>query len=469
MHDRVELTDQPREFSPEEIFFSITDQRGVILGWNEVFVRISAYGADELHGSPHNIIRHPHMPRGVFHLLWEALQAGRPFSGYVKNRAKDGRYYWVYAVAVPIQDGYLSVRFKPTGPQLAGVIEPLYADTVEHERSVHARGVISAEIARAGAAYLRDRIGKLGFATYDAFAQHAFSEEMRHRDGMLKAAGRAEPPVRIDTGRHAHAAELAELYPIARQASLSLNALFHRLDVFATLSGELRRKAESVLRVTQDFHLNAMNANIVAQRLGTQAVSLGTVATFLGHYGQILGREIGALDKQIGATTEATEGATSSIATARLQMEMILAFMAELGRLDGTDSGQHQARQLARLERAFASTLRRTREDIRVLQIRVPEIRIQNDTLLKTVLSLEMTQVSGLTEAARAAEGSDLRDMFASFRAEIAEVRGDLEKLGNATEELARLVDSTPRTLIAIADNTAPLKHRLGALAGDGA
>jgi len=466
MHKPAELKDQSREFSVEELFFSITDTRGVISGWNDVFARISAYAPDELQDSPHNIIRHPHMPRGVFQLLWETIQAGRPFSGYVKNLAKDGAYYWVYTVVVPVQEGYLSIRFKPTGPLREAAVEGLYRETLEHEQAFRGGSVIAADTARAGAAFIREKIAALGFSSYDTFAQHALAEEMRYRDQALKQAGRAEPAVLLEAGANPHARELAELYPVARQAGLGLNALFEKLDVFATLSSELRKKAGSVLHVTEDFHLNAMNANIAAQRLGAQAVSLGTVAKFLGHYGQILAREIGELDRQIALTTDATEAATSSIATARLQMEMMLFFMAELARLEGTAAGALQVRHLARLERAFAATLRHTRETIRGLQVRVPEIRIHNETLLTTVLRLEMTQVSGLTEAARVLEGSDLRDMFASFRAEIAEVRTELENLGNSTDELARLVDSTPQALVQIADSTAPLKHRFGLLAG---
>jgi len=466
MHSPAELKDQPREFTVDELFFSITDTRGVIAAWNEVFVRVSGYSAEELQGKPHSIIRHPHMPRGVFQMLWESIQAGRTFSGYVKNLARDGAHYWVFAVVAPIVDGYLSIRFKPTGPLLGTAIEPLYREALAHEAAKKAGGATTADTARAGAAFIRERIGALGFTSYDTFSQHAFAEEMRHRDEALRQAGRAEPPVRLETGSSPHARELADLHPIARQASLALGQLFRKLDEFATLSGELRRKAESVLKTTEDFHLNAMNANIAAQRLGEQAVSLGTVATFLGEYGQTLAREIGELDRQIRLTTDATEAATSSIATARLQMEMMLFFMAEMGRLDASGDAAGRVRHLSRLERAFASTLRQTRESIRALQVRVPEIRIHNETLLTTVLRLEMTQVSGLTESARMLEGSDLRDMFASFRAEIAEVRTDLENLGNATDELARLVDSTPAALVRIVDGTVQLKHRLAAMSG---
>ena len=460
-----ELKDEAREFSADELFFSITDQRGIITASNDVFVRISGYAPDELQGRPHNIIRHPHMPRGVFALFWETLLAGQPFSGYVKNRAKNGAYYWVYAVAVPIEGGYLSLRFKPTGPQLAAVVEGLYRDTLEHEGQKGQSGRHAADTARSGAGFIRERLAALGFASYETFAQHSFAEEMRSRDATLKQTGREGPPVRL-AAVGSHARDLEEIYPIARQSDASLEALFGKLDAFATLSGELRRKAKSVLRVTQDFHLNAMNANIAAQRLGAQAVSLGTVATFLGHYGQMLTKEIKALDGQIASTTVATEAASAALGTARLQMEMILFFMQELARVEARDRVDQQLRQLTRLERAFAATLRRTRESIRTLQVRVPEIRIHNDTLLKTVLSLEMTQVSGLTEAARWSEGADLRDMFASFRKEIAEVRGDLERLGNATDELGRLVDATPRALVEIAEATAPMKHRFGFLAG---
>jgi hypothetical protein len=140
--------------------------------------------------------------------------------------------------------------------------------------------------------------------------------------------------------------------------------------------------------------------------------------------------------------------------------------MHELGRLDDAEESAQRVRHLARLERVFATTLRQTREEIRALQVRVPEIHIHTETLLSTVLRLEMTQVSGLTEAARVLEGSDLRDMFASFRAEISGVRTDLENLSNATEELGRLVDATPAALNEIVEATAALKHRFTKLAG---
>ena len=109
---------QPRNvespFALSELFFSRTDLRGVIHSGNRVFTRVSGYTAAELAGRPHNIIRHPEMPRAVFELLWENLKADRPICAYVKNMAKDGSYYWVFASVYPVPGGYLSIRLKPT-------------------------------------------------------------------------------------------------------------------------------------------------------------------------------------------------------------------------------------------------------------------------------------------------------------------------------------------------------------------
>jgi PAS domain S-box-containing protein len=125
--------DEPRAFEIHELFFSTTDEKGRIQTANEVFIRISGFTADELKNKPHNIIRHPDMPRVVFQLLWDEIQAGREILAYVKNRAKDGRYYWVVALVRPIEGGYLSVRFKPSS-ELFAVVENLYRE-VRHVES----------------------------------------------------------------------------------------------------------------------------------------------------------------------------------------------------------------------------------------------------------------------------------------------------------------------------------------------
>ncbi|MDD3677127.1 methyl-accepting chemotaxis protein [Thauera propionica] len=101
-----------------EFIYSRTDRTGRIEAANDLFVALSGFDRSELVGQPHNIVRHPDMPPEAFGDLWRALKAGRPWSGYVKNRRRDGGYYWVHAFASPVREngevvGYESVRRRP--------------------------------------------------------------------------------------------------------------------------------------------------------------------------------------------------------------------------------------------------------------------------------------------------------------------------------------------------------------------
>lgn len=95
-----------------ELIISRTDLKGNITYANETFALISGYDAKELIGKPHNIVRHPDMPKSVFKGLWETLNRGENWQGFVKNRRKDGGYYWVHAeISGVYKDGTL-VEYK---------------------------------------------------------------------------------------------------------------------------------------------------------------------------------------------------------------------------------------------------------------------------------------------------------------------------------------------------------------------
>ena len=103
---------------PGEELVTTTDLKGIITYSNDAFCRVSGYSREELIGQPHNLIRHSDMPAAAFGDLWRKLRAGQPWRGVVKNRSKDGGYYWVDAYVTPLyQDGtivgYQSVRRRP--------------------------------------------------------------------------------------------------------------------------------------------------------------------------------------------------------------------------------------------------------------------------------------------------------------------------------------------------------------------
>ena len=122
----------------EELIVSKTDLKGRITYANDVFIRMAKYSYKELIGAPHSLIRHPDMPRCVFKLLWDTIQAKKEIFAYVINMAQNGDHYWVFAHVTPTLDaqqnviGYHSNRRKPDPAQVEK-IKPLYAKLVAEE------------------------------------------------------------------------------------------------------------------------------------------------------------------------------------------------------------------------------------------------------------------------------------------------------------------------------------------------
>jgi len=133
----------------DDFIVSKTTAKGIITYGNPIFIEFSGYTEEELLGTQHNIIRHPDMPRSAFKLVWETIEAGREFFGYVKNMSKDGSYYWVFTHITPDFDqnkrivGYTSVRRYPKREAISK-IEPVYRQMLAAERAAGARDAIAA-------------------------------------------------------------------------------------------------------------------------------------------------------------------------------------------------------------------------------------------------------------------------------------------------------------------------------------
>lgn len=150
----------------DEFIVSKTDAKGKLTYCNRIFIDYSGYTEFELLGQQHNIVRHPDMPRAVFHLLWSTLKSGNEFFGYVKNMTKDGSYYWVLANVTPsfsnsgtdVKDisGFFSVRRKPEAEKLR-VIDALYNEMLIAEKAAGTSGAIAA-----GTKILMDAVNKTG-------------------------------------------------------------------------------------------------------------------------------------------------------------------------------------------------------------------------------------------------------------------------------------------------------------------
>lgn len=129
------------KFMQEDDFIvSKTDTKGRITYGNEIFIKMSGYSEKELLNAPHNILRHKDMPAVVFKLLWDRITNKKPINAYVKNLAKNGDFYWVFANVTASLDnsgniiGYYSVRRKPSKKGIEAV-EGLYSELLQVEKS----------------------------------------------------------------------------------------------------------------------------------------------------------------------------------------------------------------------------------------------------------------------------------------------------------------------------------------------
>lgn len=177
MKATVTPTGVERTFRADQIIVSKTDPQGRLTYVNSLFVDISGYTEQDLVGQPHNIIRHPSMPRCIFELLWERISSGEEIFAYVVNLSADGGHYWVLAHVTPTFGsdgrivGYHSNRRTASASALRA-IKPLYAELVAEE-SQHAK---ASDAVAAGRAKLEELLAAAE-ATYDTFVWGLTNEE----------------------------------------------------------------------------------------------------------------------------------------------------------------------------------------------------------------------------------------------------------------------------------------------------
>jgi aerotaxis receptor len=171
MRNNQPVTGQEYEFPSSQMLVSATDLTGRIEYCNPAFIAVSGYTHEELVGQPHNLIRHPDMPREAFADMWATIRDGRPWTALVKNRRKNGDHYWVHATVTPVVKkgavvGYLSVRVKPARDAVRAA-EALYS----RMRTGEARGIKLRRgmIVRTGLAGRLQALTRLPVATRAAF------------------------------------------------------------------------------------------------------------------------------------------------------------------------------------------------------------------------------------------------------------------------------------------------------------
>lgn len=273
---RPEPTGRAREFGAGELFFSTTDARGHIVSANDVFVRLSGYRSAELLGAPHSIVRHPEMPAGVFRTMWNALEGGNPFAGYIRNLAADGSHYDVFATVTALPGGgYLSVRSKPMSEATHADIFEAYSAIVAKERKARSDAGSARDAATIGAALLDNAVRDLGYDGYVAFQRAALLREVMLREEALQGSlgmvvtNTIDPVVRAALGIHAEVSVLSFEQETLETLAKYIDSVLRRIrkDI------ELQAAAELGLWDAKD---SALRSRIDA--LQGELASLGTLS-----------------------------------------------------------------------------------------------------------------------------------------------------------------------------------------------
>lgn len=455
---------QASPFELAEMFFSTTDRKGVITAGNSVFVRVSGFEPRELIGEPHNLIRHPDMPRAVFRLLWRTIGEGRPIVAYVLNMAKDGRYYWVVALVMPLREGYLSIRFKPSAPLLAEV-EALYRQM----RAAEKRHGEAAEAGRAGMDAAEGLLGEAlrtrGFASYAAFMQAMMHAEMQSRERGLRSA---PPPLAAAAGGDpAQAARLQAIIAEGEQARAQIDRLYRRLDELAGFSRGLAEKSTFVTELTRDIRFVALSASIKAAKLGDEGSSLGIIASFLSESSTRTAGDVQRLTVRIRDITAELAEVSFHLAAARLQIEMMLIFCRELlaGQTSAGGAGRSRAQMIDDLGHAFDASAAGAAKVLGSLGQQLHQLGGEAEGLRRTMLMLQVAQVSGRVETSRIRADVSVAAIFDEVSDHMRKTSLQLSELSEITTRFARLVHEAPDIEREIDRSLARIKQQIGGFA----
>ncbi len=436
---------QEREFGIGELFFSTTDEKGIITAGNAVFTRISGYQQGELLGQPHNVIRHPDMPRCVFKLLWDYLGAGKPIAAYVKNMAKTGEYYWVTAFAVPVSGGFLSIRLKPTSPILA-LMPTVYAELLEIEKEHERQGPAGKKPGMvASTNRLLAILKSKGFADYDAFMHTILVEEVRARDAAIAALAAGAPPlVQVpSTGRD----QLSGAYQHCQVLQEELERLFGNIAQYQTLSSALTDKSKFVGNLAHAMQMLALNATVEAGRLQRTGAPLAVIAQWMGFNSSKLTSVTQSMSSFMAEVTSALRVAAFEAATAKLELQTTTFFLNELiqQKAAGIDQDISTRGNVTNLLSLITRTVRHVLDSTNSLNDELRRLDGDLETLLKLIKTLGMIPITGKVEAVRLTDA----EMFVGIFNEGLSLGNDAR---TQLEELSRIIANVEGATL---DNTA--------------
>lgn len=386
-------------FKFEELFFSTTDKKGIIQFGNKVFINISGYPEDTILGAPHNIIRHPDMPKAVFKLFWDTLQEKRPIGAYVKNLASDGSYYWVYAFAFPTDEGYLSIRFKPSSA-LFEKVQKIYQQVLTHEKKTSMED---------GLTLLHQILKENGFETYEDFMVSSVTAELNAREEHILQNQMEQNPA------------FKQISNVTDATSNSLNRSFKKIDQFQETSHVFTSNLTLLDSEFRKLKFLSINMSTLANKLGDEAATLAVVSSEFSKLASEIESQMTTFTQFTQNFIKVIKQVALDLAALKNQMIMVDFFVKE-SIAENTFSGMVQNKE--NFTHLFASSTESLFKVLRKISLELSDLEGQLTDIRKLVSGMEIIKQTGAIEAARKDE---MKEAFNIYVIQMSQFMGILK------------------------------------------